>query len=66
MVAMFWVARKPEQECGCGLKSPRLIRPLIPHHSRRLDERHALVDFDAHELSKRVRGAFGIRRQSGA
>ena len=64
MVAMFWVARKPEQECGCGLKSPRLIRALIPH-PHRLDERHPL-DFDTHELSKRVRGAFGIRRQSGA
>jgi hypothetical protein len=65
MVAMFWVARKPERECGCGLKSPRLIRALIPH-PHRLDERHPL-DFDTHELF-RVRAEWrppAERRQLG-
>jgi hypothetical protein len=42
------------------------VPALIPHHARRLNERHPFVDFAAHELSERLRRALGIRRQIGA
>jgi hypothetical protein len=73
MVAIFWIVRKPEQECGYRLKSRRLIRlaqkaawSRTPHHARRLNERHPFVNFAAHELSERLRRALGICRQIGA